>query len=326
MLHTRFVDALAEDGRMTAALVENKSGRSAIRATSFIDATGDGDVLARLGWRRWRQELLQPPTACCHVTGLDAWRAGRGERSVAAEVHNPAHRDALTEGFLWHAPVVGAGDMHMIAGTRAHNADCADAAQLTAAELATRGQIRAMIDILRRTAPAGVEVSLAAVPSYIGIRQSRQAVCRYRLTEQDVLSGRRFSDAIANGSYRVDVHHSDRPGLTFRYLDGREEVLEPGRERQAGRWRDPVDRDPTFYQIPLRCLIPAESRNVLVAGRMIDADQGAFGAVRVMVNCNQMGQAAGVAAAILSGQGQCVDDLDAQAVRAGLSEQGAVVI
>jgi hypothetical protein len=59
---------------------------------------------------------------------------------------------------------------------------------------------------------------------------------------------------------------------------------------------------------------------------MIDADQGAFGAVRVMVNCNQMGQAAGVAAAILSGQGQCVDDLDAQAVRAGLSEQGAVVI
>ncbi len=326
MLHTRFVDALAEDGRMIAAIVENKSGRSAIRAKCFIDATGDGDVVARMGWRRWRQEVLQPPTACCHVTGLDAWRAGRGERSIAAEVHHLEHPDALTEGFLWHAPVVGAGDMHMIAGTRAHNADCADAAQLTSAEVTTRRQIRAIVDILRRTAPEGVEVSLTAVPSCIGIRQSRQVICRYRLTEQDVLSGRRFSDAIANGSYRVDVHHSDRPGLTFRYLDGREEVLEPGRERQPGRWREPMGRDPTFYQIPLRCLIPAESRNVLVAGRMIDADEGAFGAVRVMVNCNQMGQSAGVAAAILADRGQCVDDLDAQAVRAGLSEQDAVVI
>ena len=30
----------------------------------------------------------------------------------------------------------------------------------------------------------------------------------YRLTGDDVLWGRRFDDAIANGSYRMDIHHT----------------------------------------------------------------------------------------------------------------------
>ena len=53
--------------------------------------------------------------------------------------------------------------------------------------------------------------------------------------------------------------------------------------------------NPTFYQVPYRCLVPQGARNLLVAGRVLDADRGAYGAVRVMVNCNQTGQAAGVA-------------------------------
>ena len=38
--------------------------------------------------------------------------------------------------------------------------------------------------------------------------------------------------------------------------------------------------------------------NLLSAGRMMQTDRGAFGAVRVMVNLNQTGEAAGVAAAM----------------------------
>ena len=35
----------------------------------------------------------------------------------------------------------------------------------------------------------------------------------------------------------------------------------------------------------------------IAAGRMLDCSREAFGALRVMVNCNQMGEAAGRAAA-----------------------------
>jgi len=85
-------------------------------------------------------------------------------------------------------------------------------------------------------------------------------------------------------------------------------------------------KDAPFYQIPYRSLVPKGSANVLVAGRCLDADEGAFGAVRVMVNCNQMGQAAGVAAWLALDGGIDVATVDAAKLRATLKQQGAAVL
>lgn len=74
----------------------------------------------------------------------------------------------------------------------------------------------------------------------------------------------------------MDVHRSDGEGLTFRHLDGRE-----------------------------ACVIPGGSGNVLCAGR------GAFGAVRVMVSCNQTGEAAGTACRLALQDGCGVAEIDA---------------
>ena len=41
---------------------------------------------------------------------------------------------------------------------------------------------------------------------------------------------------------------------------------------------------------------------------MLDCDRGAYGAVRVMVTCNQMGEAAGSAAADILLSGQTLSD------------------
>ncbi len=147
-----------------------------------------------------------------------------------------------------------------------------------------------------------------------------------QLTGDDVLLGRRFDDAIANGSYRVDIHHQDKPGITFRYLDGREVYARPGYPDEVSRWRPKTDADPTFYQIPYRCLVPGTYPNLLMAGRMIDADVQAHAAIRVMVNMNQTGEAAGVAAVLAMRAGQPVGELDPEAVRRELAAGGSVVI
>jgi hypothetical protein len=146
--------------------------------------------------------------------------------------------------------------------------------------------------------------------------------------DEEVLTGRRFDDAIANGTYCVDVHHSDKPGLTFRYLDGTEVYAVAGRPGVKGRWRPPLAEgdDPRFYQVPYRCLVPRGALNVLAAGRLIDADRGAYGAIRVMVNCNQTGEAAGAAAAIAARDGAGVAGVDAARLRAELAARGAAVI
>ena len=78
--------------------------------------------------------------------------------------------------------------------------------------------------------------------------------------------------------------------------------------------------------MPYRTLVPKGAKNVLVAGRSVDAEEGAFGAIRVMVNTTQMGQAAGTAAWLALQSDVTVKDVDTQALRQILSDQGAVII
>jgi hypothetical protein len=277
----------------------------------FVDASGDGDLAHRAGFETYLAPVLQPPTTCCILQNAPP----HGE--VRARVFAPG---GLRPGFLWGARVPGTG-LDMIAGTRVHGANCADADELTRAEIEGRRQVRQMMDIVRQRAP---NTRLVGLPTRIGIRQSRQVRCLHQLTEKEVLTGQRFPDAIANGSYRVDVHVGDGDGLVFRYLDGREETVYADGRRQEGRWCEKGTA--TFYQIPYRGLVPVGAKNVLVAGRCLDADEGAFGAVRVMVNCAQLGHAAGVAAWQALDSGCDVAAVDTAKVRRLLAGQGTVIL
>ena len=169
-------------------------------------------------------------------------------------------------------------------------------------------------------------VVLQALPSQIGIRETRHVKCQYQITGDDILYGRRFKDAIANGSYRVDIHHQDKPGLTFKYLDGTQVYSRPGYPHVKGRWREKIQTNPTFYQIPFRSLVPGKYDNLIAAGRMLDADLVAFSAVRVMVNMNQTGEAAGTAAYLALDGNTPIPTLNAAKVRSVLAEQGSVII
>ena len=84
----------------------------------------------------------------------------------------------------------------------------------------------------------------------------------------------------------------------FRYLDGREGFDTSDFEHEwRRRWPETQD-NPTFYQIPYLALVPWRAYDVLVCGCLLDSDEGALGALRVMLNCNQMGEAAGTAACL----------------------------
>jgi hypothetical protein len=59
---------------------------------------------------------------------------------------------------------------------------------------------------------------------------------------------------------------------------------------------------------------------------MLDADEGAFAAIRVMVNLNQMGEAAGVAAYLAMDAGGDVGSVNADAVRGTLAAGGSMIV
>ncbi|WP_309398255.1 FAD-dependent oxidoreductase [Cerasicoccus maritimus] len=319
-LHTSFVAPIVQDGQLTAIAIENKNGREAIKARFFIDATGDGDLCQRLGLDTYLAARRQPSTTCATFSEWDSL----GNANWGALIREHADEYDLPDGFAWGGNIPGS-DVFMLAGTRVFE-NCSTAEGFTKAEIEGRRQVRAIQDILRKYAPES-KLALQALPARIGIRETRHVRCLHQLTGDEVLHGKRFDDAIANGSYRVDIHHDDKPGITFRYLDGREVYTRPGLPHENGRWREATAQSPTFYQIPYRSLVPqGPFGNVLAAGRFIDADTVAHGAIRVMVNMNQTGEAAGVAA-YLALKNECpAREVSPAKLRTTLADGGSIIL
>ena len=194
--HTLFCAPHVVDRRLEGVLVENKSGRGAIKARAFVDATGDGDLAARLGCPTYRTNPAQPSTACARFSGWDTLGKYAGEYGNALRAHG--EQFGLPPGFAWGGLVPGS-DVYMLAGTRIAGLNPADADDLTQSEMEGRRQVRAIQDILKHVAPES-RLSLQALPSRIGVRESRHIRCGYQLTGDDVLNGRCFADAIAQGS------------------------------------------------------------------------------------------------------------------------------
>jgi glycine/D-amino acid oxidase-like deaminating enzyme len=302
-LHSRVVQVWRDDSDKVAGVIfAGQGGLFAIKARVFVDATGDADLCAAAGLPLWRNPALQPPTACAKFS---AWPQLR--ESLGKLIHDAAERYRLPEGMVWgsYSP---AKNTYMLAGTKIPDLDLSAGAALTAAEIEGRRQLRAIQDLV---AEAGYpRPVLEALPSLIGIRDTRHIHSLYRVSTDDILYGRDFPDVVARGTYRVDVHSQDPPGCRFLYLDGREIFISPHQNNSHTHWRDPSLPTPPFYQAPLRSMIPAGVDNIITAGRMIDAESGAFGALRVMVNLNQCGEAAGTVAAMAVSQ-----DLPIPAVR-----------
>lgn len=325
-LHTR-VAAVVRDGRtVSAVVIEDKSGRRAIRTRAVVDASGDADVLRHAGHALHRHAKVQPATTAVMVSGLDEVRRADPGFNLGKTIFDPANPQALRRGFVWGSRVPGVPGQDLIFGTRVHDLDACDADSLTRAEIEGRNQARRIIDLVRAKHPDH-PVAMTALPARIGLRESCHAACLHQLTEAEVLDGVRFPDAIANSCYRVDIHPQGGGGIIFRYLDGREMRQEAADQPGVwGRWRAERAIDPTYYQVPYRSLVPRDLDNVLVAGRCLDADTGAFGAVRVMVVCNQMGEAAGTAAALALRGGTTMAAVDVQLLRRTLAEHGAIVL
>lgn len=106
------------------------------------------------------------------------------------------------------------------------------------------------------------------------IRESRHIYGEYRLTLDDVLENRDFSDHIAFGSYAVDVQASGPQSKGI------------------------VMGVPAQYAIPFRCIVPQKVDNLLVVGRAASFDSLAHGSARVIPVGMATGQAAGAAAAL----------------------------
>jgi hypothetical protein len=302
-LHTRLAAAECDrPGHVTTAIVADKSGLRSIRGRFFIDASGDADLCRFAGLPTWKlpKEKMQAHTLCAILSGYGGICAKYPHFSFG-EVMKPQYGANLKHVFGWDADIVGAGALRFHAYTRIADCDPSIPEDLTLAEIEGRAQLKRIVDAANRhfPMPPGEGLGIVALAAHVGVRESCHVDSLYRVTADDILYGRRFDDVIARGSYRVDIHEG--AGIVFKYLDGHIESIVPdetrGFRQDTGRWREDVGESPTWYEIPYRAIVPRETENVLAPGRILDCERDAYGACRLMVNCNQMGEASGRAAA-----------------------------
>jgi hypothetical protein len=224
--------------------------------------------------------------------------------------------------FPWIHNWPGTTEVSNVYGPRLHGIDASDADAMTEAILTARRQHRALADMV--LAEFGARPAIIGWPHAMGVRETWHARCLHQLTGDELLGGERFPDAIANGIYPVDIHHEG--GTLLRFLDGTEHDLARNGTVKVGRWRDEREPTPACYHIPYRSLVPVGSQNVLVAGRMLDADRSAFAGARVMVNMNQTGEAVGTAAALAIQEGVGVAAVNVNTLRETLRAGGSVVL
>lgn len=327
MLHRMFVAPILDGDAICGIVTESKAGREAILAQRVIDATGDADVAHRAGAPTVHppREELMAASVMFHLAGVDKQKfmdgvrndpqtykdwGGGGEWNIETsgkedDMFSPflrkpfeqAIRDGLIPKHLntiagtWGA-MHDSGELTYMNLIHLDGCDGTDPDDLTRFEIEGRRQAMLAIEALRRYTPGCEAARLRNFGMTIGIRDTRKLDAVYNMTESDVREQGRFDDSI---------------GIYPEFIDGFGVLVLP----TTGR----------YMQIPYRCLLPQQVRNLLVAGRATGGDKIAHAATRNMSCCAVTGQGAGVAAALSLRSGRALDAIDIGAVQRALEAQ-----
>ncbi|MFC3343511.1 FAD-dependent oxidoreductase [Paenibacillus abyssi] len=299
LLHAMVADVESEQGEIKFVTVQTKNGRFAIRASAYVDASGDGDVayLAGAPWEKGNDEnKVQPLTMKFRMRGVRIDQIKQYMKDHPEEFYEKSLISQLDElpltgvmGFYrqWKKadlPIprdgvllfTGPGEDEVLVNvSRVSGLDPLNQLELSSAEVEGRYQVMMLERFLRDAVPGFENAYLSQVGTQIGIRETRRILGAYILNGEDVLSARRFDDVIARSGYPVDIHNPEGTGITSNFI------------KEGGA-----------YDIPYRCIVPQTITNLLLAGRCISTTHEAQATTRLTPSCMAIGQAAGAAAAL----------------------------
>lgn len=295
--------------RVSALLVETKSGRRAILGRAFIDASGDGDLAAWAGAPYTLGDgagnMLYPSTMF-RINNIDPERAGNAWQTIPglmlkAEAEGRYQFPRKTpiirpqkSGIEWRV------NLTQLANREGNAMNGIDADELSEAEVLGRRQIASVAGFLREV-PGFEKSYVSDIAPQVGIRETRRVRGLYELTESDVLECASFDDTIGVNGWPLELH-----------LKGDVEFRWPKIPESRG-----------FNHLPYRMTVPQGLDNVWVAGRCASMSHEAQSAARVTGACFVMGEAAGFAADLALKGETTAAAIDVPALQARLESNGA---
>lgn len=307
LFHSSVFEAKTDGRNIKSVSVATRQGVLEFESDFFIDASGDGELIAMTGCEcqlgRESDGLCQPMTTCFRMNGVDI-ELFKKEKAELIKLYNQKQEEGQIKNPHENILVLyGQGkDVLHLNTTRIVKHNPVDAYEVSRAEMLARKQVFEIFDFLKKNAKSCKNASIIYIANHIGVRESRKLKGEYILTGQDLKNMVKFEDTIAVAAYDLDIHNPEGKGTTLYAFEGED-----------------------YYYIPYRSLLPKEYDNMLVAGRCISADHEAHSGVRVMPTCATMGEAAGMAVALALENNQNTHTLDVKLLREELAKAGAVI-
>ena len=260
-------------------LVATELGNLSLSAEVYIDASGHG-ALADMAGCEW--ECGHPETGTPQSVSVGVCTVGMPDGYAGTDTKED--KDAYGAMLKAHGISVSAEQANVIAlpskntwvfaASFGYGVMPDDIEALTAATVEGRREGYEVIREHKRI--EGYEsLAVAFTSSHAGIREGRRVFGEYRISDEDITEGRKFSDGICTVTFTVDVHKMSADDTT---------------DCRRGIRTKP-------YHIPYRALVARDCDNLLLAGRCISGDFFPHASYRVMGNMAATGEAAGFAAA-----------------------------
>jgi glycine/D-amino acid oxidase-like deaminating enzyme len=245
-----------------------KGTHTLIKCNQLIDCTGNASVTSLAGFNVLRGQEIQPGTLMFKIGGYDPEKLDFNliETKYNEAVDRNEHARVEFRNIQSLLRSQGDNNQHLL------NADSTTSETHTLANINGRTSLLKMLRFLR-TLPGCENTHLLSMQQETAVRETYRIDGEYRVTHEDYVTGKIFDDSVSYSFYPIDLH--DENGIIPKHLS-----------------------ENTVATVPLRALIPKNSRNFLVAGRCISSDRLANSALRVQASCMGMGQAAGAAAAL----------------------------
>lgn len=284
--NTSLLDCVKQGEMITHMIVHRKNGMEAIAGRSFIDATGDGELCSLAGVPMMEQEKeLQPLSLCFILDGVDVstkllrdciHHDGKDGRHSCNDEIQAYLSQCVQEGRLkqfggpWFNSLVQ-GNSLAVNVTRSFG-DAADAESLQTAETQLREDMFTIVELLREHYPEFKNCSIVTSGINAGIRESRH-IQGMETASKALLADGRCECPTACCTHPIDIHHADSSEQTLKTLN-------------------------RVIYIPHTALIPKICSNLLAAGRCISADRDVYATARVQATVMNIGEAAGIMAAV----------------------------
>jgi hypothetical protein len=304
MLHSLFLDVDINDNKISAIYVANKKEIIKINVGIVIDCSGDGDVCYKAGYNFFGvgTEPVQSMTTTFRVSNIDKDKATISKKEMWSLMkkgnESGKYKLPREEGSVHETTFSNIVSTNMV---RIVIDDPTNIELLTNAEIVGRQQVNEYFRFMKNELPGYEDSELLSSSIQVGVRETRRIIGEYVLTIDDVTSGRKFDDGILACGSPVEDHNASK-SVDWQYIEGNK-----------------------TYQLPYRCLIPKDSKNLLMAGRCISANHRAFASVRSAAQCMAMGQAAGTAAAIAFNSKIDVNDIDTSKLVKTLLQDGVIL-